>query len=170
MVRLLSLLSRDGAGVRQAVLSQFRAAGRHPAGVRDLRGRFPGAAHRSIHLRPLRRSRRPQVDADHDAAAHGLVHFRRGAGADLRQHRHLGRCAADGAALHSGRGRRRRVGRIGAPGDGVGEDQCTPRLHCVLAAVRCAGGTVPRQPGGALDQRPVRRCLSGMGLAGPCSC
>ena len=31
VVRLLSLLLRDGAGVRQAVLPQFRAAGRHPA-------------------------------------------------------------------------------------------------------------------------------------------
>ena len=64
-------------------------------------------------LRPLRRSRRPQVDADRDAAADGLVHFRGGAGADLRQDRHLGRGAADGAALPR-RGRRRRVGRVGA--------------------------------------------------------
>jgi len=46
VVRLLSLLRRDGACVRQAVLPQFRAAGWHLAGVRDLRGRFPGEAHR----------------------------------------------------------------------------------------------------------------------------
>src|SRR5215467_8907281 len=50
VVRLPSLLRRHGACVRQAVLPQFRAAGWHLAGVRDLRGRFPGEAHRSIHL------------------------------------------------------------------------------------------------------------------------
>src|SRR5438132_75844 len=41
------------------------------------------AAGRRRHFRPLRRSHRPQVDADRNAVADGHRHFCRGAGPDL---------------------------------------------------------------------------------------
>ena len=45
--------------------------------------RLRRAADRRGDLRPLRRSHRPQVDADRDAAADGRGHLRGRAGADL---------------------------------------------------------------------------------------
>src|SRR5262249_10350020 len=65
--------------------------GGNDRGVCHLRRRIRGAAGRRRDLRPLRRPHRPQVDADRDAAGHGPGDVRRGAGADLREHRRLGR-------------------------------------------------------------------------------
>src|SRR5262249_41312278 len=62
-------------------------------------------------FRPLRRPHRPKIHADRHAPAHGACHLRRCAGADLREHRHLGRGPFDHPAFHP---RRRRRGGNGA--------------------------------------------------------
>ena len=95
----------------------------------------------------------------------GIATFLVGSGADLREHRHLGRGPADAAALHPGHRRRRRVGRLGAAVDGVGAHQPPSRLRRILAAVRRAVGPVPRQSRGAGVQLAVRRCVPHLGLA-----
>ena len=64
-------------------------------------------------------------------------------------HRDLGRGHPDGAALHPGHRRRRRVGRLGAARRWNGRDRPASRLHRVVAAVRRAVRAVPRQPGRA---------------------
>ena len=66
-----------------------------------------------------------------------------------------GAVIADGPALHPGRRRRRRMGRLGAAVDGVGQDQHPSRLHRLLAAVRRARRAVPGQPRGAGVQRDI---------------
>ena len=71
-------------------------------------------------LRPLRRPDRAQVHADRHARGDGHRHLRCGVRADLRQHRDLGRRHPHHFALHPGRGRRRRVGRVGSHVHGMG--------------------------------------------------
>ena len=72
---------------------------------------------------------------------------------DLCLDRHLGRGPADHPADDPGHRRRRRVGRLGAARDGMGAHPQQPRVHRLLAAVRRAGGPVPRQPGGPRVQQ-----------------
>ena len=165
VVRLLPLQHRHRAGVRQALLPALRSAGRHAGGVRHLRGRLCRAADRCGDLRPLGRPPRAQVGADRHADADGHRDVPGRPGADLREHRHLGRGPADGAALHPGRGRRRRMGRLGAAVDGMGAHQPPSRLRRILAAVRRAGRAVPRQPRRAGVQLAVGRCVPHLGLA-----
>ena len=95
----------------------------------------------------------------------GIATFLVALRADVRAHRDLGRGHPDRAALRAGHRRRRRVGRIGPAVDGMGAIQPASRLHRVVAAVRRAGGTVPRQSRGAGVQRALRRPVPGLGLA-----
>ena len=60
MVRLLSL-RRAGAVLRRAVLPDRQRYRRAAVGIRDLRGRLPGASVRRAGVRPHRRSRRAQI-------------------------------------------------------------------------------------------------------------
>ena len=119
----------DRPRLREAVLPAIRSAGRNARGLRHLCCRLRRAAGRRGDLRPLRRSHRPQVDADRHAAADGHRHLPGGVRADLRADRHLGRGHPDDPALHPGRRRRRRVGRLGADVDGMG-----PRPHSTAAS------------------------------------
>ena len=79
--------------------------------------------------------------------------------------RHLGRRAADGHPPDPGHRRRRRMGRLGPAGDGMGAHQQEPRLHLGLAAIRRARRTVPRQRRGADLQLALRRPVPRLGLA-----
>ena len=88
-------------------------------GLRHLFHRLCRAADRRRDIRPLRRSHRPQGDADRDASVHGHRDLPHRIRADLCLDRHLGRGDPDDTADGSGHRRRRRVGRIGAAGDGM---------------------------------------------------
>ena len=90
------------------------------ASVRHLRRRLRRPPGRGRDLRPLRRPHRPQVDVDRDPAADGHGDLSRRLCPDLRADRHLGRGDPDRAALHPGRRRRRRMGRLGVAVDGMG--------------------------------------------------
>ncbi len=81
--------------------------------------------------------------------------------------RHLGCGAADRHPLDPRDRGRRRMGRLGAAGDGMGANQQASRLHLVLAAIRRAGRAVPGQSGGAGVQLAVRRPVPDLGLAHP---
>ena len=120
VVRFFPLQHRHRPRLRQAVFSAFGSLGRHARGLRHLCRRLRRAPGRRRHFRALRRPHRPQVDPDRDAAADGAGHLRGGAGPDLCEHRHLGRGDPHRAALHPGRRRRRRMGRLGADVDGMG--------------------------------------------------
>ena len=95
----------------------------------------------------------------------GVATFAVGLRADLRQIGIWGARAADGAALDPGHRRRRRMGRLGAAGDGMGADQQESRLHRLLAAIRRTGRIVPGQSRGAGLQLALRRPVPGLGLA-----
>ena len=136
---------------------EFRSAGRHAGGLRHLCRRLRRAAGRRRDLRPLRRPHRPQVDADRHPDAHGHRDLPGRARADLREHRHLGRRHPDRPALHPGRRRRRRMGRLGAAVDGVGAHQPASRLHRVVAAVRRAR---------AACSLPISRCWPSAQMSG----
>ena len=78
---------------------ELRPAGRHPAGLRDLRRRVHRPAARRSDLRPLRRQARPQERPGGDPAADGHRHVRDRPDADLRHDRRVGadpagRCCA----------------------------------------------------------------------------
>src|ERR1700733_2582099 len=93
---------------------------------------------------------------------------RRGrAGARLRLDRHLGSRDPRRAAPDPGHRGRRRMGRLGAAGDGVGADQQEPRLHYLMATIRRAGRTVPCQRRGAVLQLVLGRSVPELGLAHP---
>ena len=97
-------------------------------------------------FRPLRRSHRPQGDADRHAAVHGHCNLPRRVRADLRVDRHLGRGDLDrpaGAARHR---RRRRMGRLRALGDGVGAHPRPARTGRLVAAIRRSLRTVLGEP------------------------
>ena len=83
------------------------------------------------------------------------------AGPRLRHDRHLGCGHPDPVAPDPGDRRRRRVGRLGLAGDGMGAHQQEPRVHRRLAAIRRSRRAVPGEFGGAdlqLDfRRPVPR-------------
>ncbi len=83
------------------------------------------------------------------------------------QHRHLGRGHSHRAALHPGRRRRRRMGRLGAAVDGMGAQRSLARFRRIMAAVRRALRVVPRQPRRARLQPDVRRSIPDLGLAHP---
>ncbi len=165
MVRFLPLFDRHRPGLRKAVLSAFRPMGRHARSLRHLCRRLRRAPGGRRDLRPLRRPHRPQIDADRHAAADGPRHRRGGDRADLSEHRHLGRGAPDRAALHPGRRRRRRVGRLGADVDGMGARRQVARADRILAAIRRALRPVPGQSCRARLQPDVGRQLPRLGLA-----
>ena len=81
--------------------------------------------------------------------------------------RHLGCRDPDDHPLYPGDRGRRRMGRLGAAGDGMGAHQQASRVHHVLAAIRRAGGVAAGQSGGAGVQRDFRRPVPGLGLAHP---
>ena len=111
VVRLLHLRHRRRTGLQQAVLPELRAAGRHPAGLRDVRRGFRRPPARRRGVRPLRRQARPQERPGGDPAADGHGDVRDRPPADLRHDRRLGTGPAGGAALPAGARPRRRVGR-----------------------------------------------------------
>ena len=113
MVRLLPLRHRRRAGVRRSVLSEERSAGRHAAGVPDLRRRLRGAAARRHRVRHHGRPLRPQARAGGDATDDRHRHHRDRPAADLCPDRLLGAGAAGRDARGAGTGRRRRIWRRG---------------------------------------------------------
>ena len=141
--------------------------GRRARSVRGFLRRLCRAADRRGDIRPLRRPHRPQGDLDRDLAGDRRRDLCCRSGSDLRQHRHLGCGAADRHPLDPRDRGRRRMGRLGAAGDGMGANQQASRLHLVLAAIRRAGRAVPRQSGGAGVQLAVRRPVPDLGLAHP---
>ena len=56
------------------------------------------------------------------------------------------------------------MGRLGLAGDGIGANRSEPRLHCLMAAIRGAGGVLPGQFGGASLQLAFRLRVPGLGL------
>ena len=126
-------------------------------GLRHLFHRLRRPADRRGDLRPLRRPHRPQGDADRDAAADGHRHLPDRLRADLRIDRHLGRGHPDGAAHDPGHRRRRRMGRLGAAGDGMVAHHGQPRPGRLVAAIRRALRPVPVEPRDPRLQRLVRR-------------
>ena len=146
---------------------EIRPAGRRARSLRRVLHRLCRAADRRGHLRPLGRPHRAQGDPDRDPAGDRRRDRRRRPRPDLRQHRHLGRRAADGHPPDPGHRRRRRMGRLGPAGDGMGAHQQEPRLPLGLAAIRRTRRAVPRQLGGAGVQLAVGRPVPGLGLAHP---
>ena len=165
MVRLSALRHRHRARFRQAVLPEIRPAGRRAGGVLDLCHRLHRAPVRCSHFRPFWRSRRPQGGADHDLADHRLRHVRGRAGSDLRHDRHLGRGHSHCHPLYPGDRHRRRVGRLGAAGDGMGAHQQSPRPRRLGSAARRAGRVAAGIFRGAVFQLVCRRPVFGLGLA-----
>ena len=102
------------------------------ARLRHLFHRLRRPPHRRCDFRPLRRSHRPQGDADRDAAVHGAGDLRHRLCADLLFDRHLGRRPLDRAAHDPRHRRRRRMGRVGALGDGVVAHAQPARSGCRL--------------------------------------
>ena len=74
----------------------------------------------------------------------------------LRLDRPMGRGHPDPAAPDPGYRRWRRVGRLGAAGDGMGAHQQKPRLYRLVAAIRRPRRVVPRQSDGAAVQLRFR--------------
>ena len=127
--------------------SRLDAAGGSAAGVRHPVRRLRRPADRRGDLRPLRRPHRPQGHADRDAAADG-----RSAPCSSAWCRPTSRSASGAPILltllrvGAGHRRRRRVGRLGADGDGVGH-RASSAGSWRLAAVRacrsaCCSGAV----------------------------
>ena len=92
----------------------------------------------------------------------GIATFLVGLGADLCEHRHLGRGHPDRAALRPGRRRRRRVGRLGAAVDGMGAHQ--PRIAASSPPGRnsacrpgCSSPISPCWSSARIVRRPVPR-------------
>ena len=69
------LYGRHGAGVPQAVFPHSDPLVGTLQAFGDLRASASWPGRRRMHLRPLRRPRRPQGDADRDAGADGLATF-----------------------------------------------------------------------------------------------
>ena len=80
-----------GLDLRQALLPQRRPAYGDACRLRHLFHRLRRPTDRRGDFRPLRRSHRPQGDADRDAAVHGHRDLPGRLCADLRVDRHLGR-------------------------------------------------------------------------------
>ena len=95
----------------------------------------------------------------------GLATFLDRVRADLCVDRHLGRGDPDRAARGAGHRRRRRMGRLGAAGDGMVAHPRPARPGRLMAAIRRAGRIVPGEPRGAGLQRLVRRSVRDLGLA-----
>ena len=135
------------------------------ARLRHLLHRLRRPTGRRRDFRSLRRSHRPQGDADRHAAVHGHCNLPRRVCADLRVDRHLGRGDPDrsaGAARHR---RRWRMGRLGAPGDGVVAHSRPAWTGGLVAAVRGPLRPVVGESGGSCLQRMVGRPVPGLGLA-----
>ena len=143
VVRLPAVRHGDRTRVRQAVLPEVRPPRRRARGVQRVLHRLRRPADRRLHLRPLGRPHRAQGDADRHAAGDRRRHRRCRLRARLQQHRHLGRNPAHGHPPDPGHRRRRRMGRLGAAGDGVGTHRQESWLPLRLAAVRRARGIVP---------------------------
>ena len=133
-----SLRHGGGTGLRQALLPERGAAGRDACGVRNLFHRLCRTADRRGDLRPLRRSHWPQGDADRHAYVHGLGDLPHRFRADLRLDWHLGRDFPDRPADDPRHWRRRRMGWLGAAGDGMVAHAEPARADRVLAAIRRA--------------------------------
>ena len=136
--------------------NQDRAVG-DAARLRHLFHRLCRPPDRRRDFRPLRRPHRPQGDPDRDAAVHGACDLRHRLRADLRVDRHLGRGAPDRAAGDSGHRRRRRMGRLGAAGDGMVAHARPARSGRVVAAIRRAVRAVAVDPRGRCVQHLVGR-------------
>ena len=138
-----------GSGLRQALFPQRGCAVRDAARLRHLFHRLHRPPDRRRDFRPLRRPHRPQGDADRHAVVHGIGDLRDRLRAHLFVDRHLGRGASDRAAHDPGHWRRRRMGRLGAVGDGMVAHQRAARSGGGLAAIRRALRAVavePRRP------------------------
>ena len=167
VVRFSPLLNDGRSRFRQVVLPERRPADRDAQFLRHLLRRLSRAAGRRLHLRPLRRSDRTQVDADRYPAADGNLDLSGRVPARLRGRRRVGRGALDRAAPAARHRRRRRMGRLRFAFDGMGPAQQRTRLPVILAAIRRSGRPVPCQSRGSRLQPDVRGCLSGVGLAYP---
>ena len=141
------------------------AAHGHAARLRHLFHRLRRPADRRRDLRPLRRSHRPQGDADRHAAVHGACDVRHRLRADLRVDRHLGGGDPDRVADASRHRRRRRMGRLGAVGDGMVAHPRPARSGGVVAAIRRAVRAVAVKSRGLCLQRMVGRRFPHLGLA-----
>ena len=128
---------------------------RRAGGVQRLFHRVCRAADRGGDLRPLRRPDRAQGDLDRDLAGDRHRDRCRGPRPDLCQHRHLGRRAADDHSPDPGDRGRRRMGRLGAAGDGMGANHQESRLHLR------PGRNSARRPGSSW---PIWRCCSSAGF------
>ena len=111
-------------------------AGGNARRLRDLLHRLRRPSHRRGDLRPLRRSHRPQGDADRDAAC--AWGWRPSPSPSCRAMIRLasGARSPDRAAGDPGHRRRRRVGRLGAVGDGMVAHARPARAGRRLAAIR----------------------------------
>ena len=165
MVRLFPLRHRGRSRLRQALLSKRGAARGDASRLRHLLHRLRRPPGRRRDFRPLRRSHRPQGDADRHAAVHGHRNLPRRVCADLRVDRHLGRGDLDRPAGAARYRRRRRMGRLRALGDGVGAHPRPARTGRVMAAIRRSLWTALVNHSGHRVQRLVGRPIPGLGLA-----
>jgi hypothetical protein len=165
MVRLLYLRHCCWADLRQALLPERRSAHRNARGFRHLFHWFCQSPHRGRDIRPLRRPHWPQRYADCHAAIDGYRDLPDCLCAPLRVDWHLG-CRDFDAFAHGPRHRRRRgMGRFGASGNGVVASSRSARVSGVMAAIRCPGWSVPREPFNLGLQRFIRRSVRHLGLA-----
>ena len=139
-----------GSDLRQALLSQRDPLTATLAAFGTYFHRLRRTPDRRRDIRPLRRPHRPQGDADRHAAVHGHRHLPDRLRADLRVDRHLGRRHPDRPADDPGHRRRRRVGRLGAAGDGMVAHPRSARPGRILAAIRRAVRAVPRRTSSVL--------------------
>ena len=135
------------------------------ARLRHLFHRLCRPAGRRGDFRPLRRSHRPQGYADRHAAVHGHCDLPGRLRADLRVDRHLGRGDPDRLARAARHRRRRGMGRLGAPGDGMVAHPRPARPGRLMAAIRRPLRAVSVESGGARLQRLGGRPVPGLGLA-----
>ncbi len=103
-----------------SLLCRVRPADRYAEGLRRFLYRLCRAPDRRRDLRPLRRPHRPQGHLDRNPADDRDCDRCGRAGSRLRDDRHLGRGHPDPFAPDPGDWRRRRVGRLGPAGDGMG--------------------------------------------------
>jgi hypothetical protein len=120
VVRFLPLQHRDRPRFCEALFSELGSADRYSASVRHLRRGVCSPARWRGDLRALWRPHGPQGCLDRDFAFDGYRDLCCRLRSNLRPNRHLGRDHPHSVALHPGRGRRRRMGRLGSPFDGVG--------------------------------------------------
>ena len=165
MVRFSPLQYDGRSGFRQAVLPQRRSADSNTQLIRHLFRRLPRAPGRRLHLRPLRRPHRPQVDTHRHLALDGHFDLPGRVPARLCVDRHLGRRSSHCSSPDSGHRRRRRMGWLGAVVHGMGAAQQGARLSRLMAAIRRPSRSRSRQSCRSAVQQDVGRRFSCLGLA-----